>query len=239
VASSESRLAGQTAARVLNIRPEPSKFVCRISDGREIVLSRLVGSNMQAGDEILVPTPANMNAADADREIYIHKPSFPKADVYQIKAGYAALPKQDRRGEFFVAVQVLGGQLGIDSVHIPCHVIRDYFFAANRNASWSSQPSFYYILHLPEDVKSEELRLGYRIRRIELRRENASKLDLATLERAYNMLAFPVFRIRISSDSGWARPGQRCLLRESDLGVHARAADPQGSDGSSQARLFR
>ena len=192
--ASESRLPGQTAARVLNIRPEQSKIVCRISDGREIVVSRLVASNMQAGDEILVPTPANINGADADREIYIHKPSFPKADVYQIKAGYAALPKQDRRGEFFVPVQVLGGQLGIDSVHIPCHVIRDYFFAANRNASWSSQPSFYYVLHLPEDVKSEELRLGYRIRRIELRKENASKLDLATLERAYNMLADPKLR---------------------------------------------
>ena len=73
-------------------------------------------------------------------------------------------------------VQVVGGQLGINTVHIPCHVIRDYFFAANRSAPWSSQPSFYYLLHLPEDVKSKELRLGYRIRRIELRKENASKV---------------------------------------------------------------
>ena len=164
----------------------------RVSNGREISLSRLVGSNIRIGDEILLP--ASTESATTDTEVYIPKPSSSKSDVYQVKVGYAALPKQDRRGEFFVRVQVVGGQLGINTVHIPCHVIRDYFFAANRSAPWSSKPSFYYLLHLPEDVKSKELRLGYRIRRIELRKENASKAGLATIERAYNMLADPELR---------------------------------------------
>jgi hypothetical protein len=182
----------QTPARVLETRTEQSKLVCVVSNGREISLSRFVGSNIRIGDEILVS--ASPESATTDTELYIRKPSLPKSDVYQVKAGYAALPKQDRRGELFVRVQVVGGQLGINTVHIPCHVIRDYFFAANRSAPWSCQPSFYYLLHLPEDVKSKELRLGYRIRRIELRKENASKADLATIERAYNMLADPELR---------------------------------------------
>jgi hypothetical protein len=177
----------QMPASVLELKPEQSKLVCVVSNGREIALSRLVGSNIRVGDEILAS--ASTESATTDAEIYIRKPSSSKADVYQVKAGYAALPKQDRRGELFVRVQVVAGQLGINTVHIPCHVIRDYFFAANRGAPWSSKPSFYYLLHLPEDVKSKELRLGYRIRRIELRKENASKADLATIERAYNMLA--------------------------------------------------
>lgn len=184
--------AGQMPARVIELKPEQSKLVCVVSNGHEIALSRLVGSNIRIGDEILVPD--STESATTDAEIYIGKPSSPKADVYQVKAGYAALPKQDRRGEHFVLVQVIGSQLGINTVHIPCHVIRDYFFAANRRAPWSSKPSFYYLLHLPEDVTSKELRLGYRIRRIELRKENASKADLATIERVYNMLADPELR---------------------------------------------
>jgi hypothetical protein len=88
----------------------------------------------------------------------------------------------------------VGGQSGIDAIHIPCSAIRDYFFAANRKASWQSQPSFYYLLHLPTDVPFKELRLGYRIRRMELLKQNASKAELAIIERAYNMLADPDLR---------------------------------------------
>jgi hypothetical protein len=93
-----------------------------------------------------------------------------------------------------VKVEVVGGQSGIDAIHIPCSAIRDYFFAANRKASWQSQPSFYYLLHLPTDVPFKELRLGYRIRRMELLKQNASQTERAMIERAYNMLADPDLR---------------------------------------------
>ena len=192
VAHSDSKTVAPNPARVLTIRPEQSKVVCGLSDSREIALSGLVGSNVRVGDEILVSAAAD--SAAANEEIYIHKPTQSKADVYQVKVGYAVLPKQDKRGELFVRVQIVDAQLGINAVHIPCHAIRDYFFSANRSTPWSSQPSFYYLLHLPEDVRSHELRLGYRIRRIELRKRNASKVELATIERAYNMLADPDLR---------------------------------------------
>ena len=88
----------------------------------------------------LLPIP--QATATANTEVYIRKPSLRGADVYQVKAGYAALPKQDKREESFVRVQVPDGQFGIDAIHIPCPVIRDYFFAVNRGASGqSSRPS--------------------------------------------------------------------------------------------------
>jgi hypothetical protein len=83
------------------------------------------------------------------------------------------------------------GQLGINAIHLPCPVIRDYFFAANRRTSWPSQPTFYCLLGLPQDVTQKELRLAYRLRRMELQKQNASKAELATIERAYNVLADP------------------------------------------------
>ena len=171
-ASSEAHLP----SRVLEIRPEESKLVCVRADGREFALSRLVGSNVRIGDEVLVP--ASTGTATADTEVYIRKPSLRRADVYHVKAGYAALPKLDKREEPFVRVQVAEGQLGINTIHIPCHVIRDYFFAANRKASWPSQPTFYYVLRLPQDVTYKELRLAYRLRRLEFQKQNASKAEL-------------------------------------------------------------
>src|SRR5260370_21680180 len=100
----------------------------------------------------------------------------------------------DKREEPFVRVQVAEGQLGINVIHIPCHVIRDYFFAANRRASWPSQPTFYYVLRLPQDVTYKELRLAYRLRLLEFQKQNASKAELATIDRAYNILPIPDIR---------------------------------------------
>jgi hypothetical protein len=178
--------------RVVEIRPEESKLVCTLADGREFTLPRLVGSHLRLGDELVLP--GSVHPAVPDAEIYISKPSLRRADVYQAKVGYAALPRPDKRDEFFARIEVLASQTGIRAIHIPCPVIRDYFFAANRRASWQSQPSFYYLLHLPPDVPFKELRLGYRIRRIELLKQNASKTELATIERAYNILADPELR---------------------------------------------
>jgi hypothetical protein len=90
-ASSEAQLP----CRVLEIRPEESKLVCVDADGREFALSRLVGSNVRVGDELLAPAATGTGTADA--EVYIRKPSLRRADVYQVNAGYAALPKLDKR----------------------------------------------------------------------------------------------------------------------------------------------
>jgi curved DNA-binding protein CbpA len=197
VVAAPARPATQTLARVLELKPQDSKLACTTADGREFVLTRLVGANVRIGDEVAVAD--SRGAATANTEVYIHKPSARAADVYQIKAGYAALPKQDKREESFVRVQVRDGQFGIDAVHIPCPVIRDYFFAVNRGVFWPKQPTFYYLLRLPRDVTFKELRLAYRLRRMELQKENVPKTDFATLERAYNMLADPNIRAQYDS----------------------------------------
>jgi len=59
--------------------------------------------------------------------------------------------------------------------------------------------TFYYLLRLPRDVTFKELRLAYRLRRLELQKENAPKTDFATLERAYNMLADPDIRASMTA----------------------------------------
>jgi len=82
-------------ARVLEVRPGDSNLVSVLTDLREFLLTRMVASKMRPGDEIFV---ADSGAtATPNTEVYIHKPSTRGADVYQVKSGYAALPKLDKR----------------------------------------------------------------------------------------------------------------------------------------------
>ena len=182
----------QPASPVTRIRRDGAQSVGICADGRELRISPLVAANLQVGDEIF--SAACLHEPAGDAEIYIRKPRLRRADIYNARISYAALPKPDRRGELFVRVQVVDGQSGIEAIHIPCAAIRDYFFAANRRAPWQSQTSFYHLLHLPADVPFKELRLGYRVRRMELSRQNPAANELATIERAYNVLADPDLR---------------------------------------------
>jgi hypothetical protein len=192
VVAASTRPVMEMLARVRELKHQGSALVCATADRREVTLTRLVGSNVRIGDEVAVAD----SSPTAGTEIYVRKPSIRGADIYQVKAGYAALPKQDKREGSFVRVQVPNGQFGIGAIHIPCPIIRDYFFSVNRNSAWAKQPTFYYLLRLPQDVTFKELRLAYRLRRLEMQKENRSHADLATLERAYNLLADPNIRVQ-------------------------------------------
>jgi hypothetical protein len=173
------------------IAREQSRIVCRSSDGRQAILSTFAGRHARIGDEVFVAETAGAAAA---AEAYIRKTQSRRVDVYQATVSYAALPKLDQRGEVWVSIEVKNPQLGIKKIHVPCTVVRDYFFAANQRLGWKCQPSFYHLLQLSKDSKLKELRLGYTIRRMELIKEKASNAEVATLERAYNMLADPDLR---------------------------------------------
>ena len=146
---------------------------------------------MRKGDDLAVAQNTELSRRV---EVLIRKPSLKRADIYHARAGYAAQPKPDGRGEMFVRAEVAGSQLGVRAVHIPCYVVRDYFFAANRNLSWNCQEPLYRFLRLTRDASFEELRLGFRIRRMELKQAHASRSEFAALERAYNVLANPELR---------------------------------------------
>lgn len=177
---------------VLGVRKDGPNCVCVLGNGSQVVLAPSFAINVQEGDEVQIPdTP---EAWSAGKELYVQKSSTKHGDLYHAGISYAALPRQDKRGELFVQIQVPESKLGIEVIQIPCTAVRDYFFSAKRDLPWSCQPSFYYLLHLPPDVLYKELRLAYRLRRMELLKENASRAELNTIERAYNMLADPDIR---------------------------------------------
>ena len=190
----ESRAAtgAPTKLRILEIRPGDRGTSVLTDSGTTIVLPKLVGAQVRKGDELIVVQQAQSGPGPS--EILIRKPNLKRSEIYQVPTGYATQPKPDRRGELFVRAQVIAANLGIAAIHIPCHVLRDYFFATNRNLPWSSQEPLYRFLRLTPDASFEELRLGFRIRRMELKEAHASKADFAALDRAYNLLADPQLR---------------------------------------------
>lgn len=186
---SAGEISGPRSApgRVAAVREETGKIICTCSSGAILALSRLVGSHVRVGDEISA-------TAGAMPEILVRKPTLRRADLYRAYVGYAAQPRPDRRSEMFVRLEVAAGQFGVSAIHIPCRAVRDYFFVTDREKPWGSQVSFYTLLHVPHTVRFGELRLAYRVRRMEFRQAKAQESEIAVIERAYNMLADPQLR---------------------------------------------
>ncbi len=189
---SRAGISGLTKLRVLEIHHGDRATSVLTDTGKTLVLPNLVGKQARNGDELIAAQHAE--AGPCRSEILIRKPNLKRSDIYQAPTGYAIQPKPDRRGEIFVRAQVIAASLGIAAIHISCHVIRDYFFAARRNLPWNSQEPLYRFLRLTRDASFEELRLGFRIRRMELKQAHASRAEFAALDRAYNLLADPHLR---------------------------------------------
>jgi hypothetical protein len=179
---------------VLRTNPRGSKTECVFADGTAILVASFLASFIRAGDELLFPL--ELGAVDAGTQIYIcnTNPEERRRDIFQTEIGYASQPRKDRRDNLFVAAEVRGSWLGISVINLRCETLRDYFYVGNRCYSWDRQPSFYELLCVDPNASAAELRIAFKLRRLELRTAQAPTGDLRTLERAFNTLAQPELR---------------------------------------------
>jgi curved DNA-binding protein CbpA len=192
---SSSESAGAILRRVVSsTKREGEKTLCHFNDGGSILLSNLLGALIQLGDEISFPVPSD--SAEAGAEIYIRKSPSSRLgrDLYQAPISYAAQPKADKRDRLYVRAEVSKGGLGISSIHLPCEVIRDYFYVSTRRQRWERQTSLYDVLRITSTASLAELRVAFRLRQLEHRAAATPGRERATLERAFNILAQPELR---------------------------------------------
>ncbi len=175
-------------------RAEARSAACRFTDGVTIVVSSYLAAHIRPGDEISFPL--TIDSASAGTELYVRKtsPSRSARDLYQAPIRYAAQPKADKREQLYVRAEVPSGRLGISAVHLPCEILRDYFYVADRRRPWERQPSLYDILRATPAATLAELRLAFKLRQLELRAAGASSHDHGAVERAFNILAQPELR---------------------------------------------
>jgi hypothetical protein len=159
-----------------------------------ILLPSFVSSFIHRRDEVTVP--ANFASADAATEVYVRAvaPRDQRRDCFLAEVGYITRPRKDKRNDLFVSAAVCGRYLGISVIHIRCDLVRDYFYVGNRQCDWDRQPSLYELLRVDPKVSPTDLRLAFRVRDLELRTIRAPVHDIRSLERAFNILAFPELR---------------------------------------------
>ena len=179
---------------VSEAKREDEKTVCHFNGGGSVLLSNFLGALIRPGDEIDFPLPSDSGGTGT--EIYIRKPpsSVRSCDLYQAPISRVAKPKADKRERLYVRAEVSSGQLGMSSIHLPCEVVRDYFYVATRRQPWEGQTSLYDALRITPAASLAELRVAFSLRQLEFRAAGASNRDSATLERAFNILAQPESR---------------------------------------------
>ncbi len=208
---------------VLKTNPRGDKTECVFTDGTSILVSNFLASFIRVGDQLRFPLA--LEATHAATEIYFRngKPEVRRWDVFHAPIGYATQPRKDKRDSFFVSAEVVGGRLGISTIHIRCEALRDYFYAGNRHRAWDRQPSFYELFRVNSNVSPAELHLAFKLRSLELRTARGSSNDLSTLERAVNILGHP--ELRACYDVLLADPGAPALFPYSGFGSLLVAGD--------------
>lgn len=163
---------------------------CALDQGAPVLLPGFMARYLDAGDEIQLPL------SSGQVEIQVRKASAPRRmrELYYVSIGNATQSKVDKRKELFVMAETIETRMGIRAVHIPCPVLRDYFYVADRHREWNKQPTLYKVLGTASTAGPAELRLAFKIRQIELQKQTANKNALGGLERAYNILAHPELR---------------------------------------------
>jgi len=178
---------------ITSVRPTNTGTAeCALSKGAPVLVPALLAAYLGSGDEIQVPLGSNQ----VGTEIHVRKNAASRLirELYEAPIGYVTRPKEDKRKDLFVTAEVLASGLGIKAIHLPCHVLRDYFYVADRQREWRKQLTLYEVVRIPPSAGPGELRLAFKIRHLELQKEGAPKTAYAALERGYNILAQPELR---------------------------------------------
>jgi hypothetical protein len=194
VQAKEEKLATVVQRTVVKMIPEAARTKCLFADGTAIMVSNFLAYLIRTGDELLFPL--ELHATNAGTEIYIRSTSSNerRRDALQAEIGYATQPRKDKQGNLFVSAEVVGDRLGISAIHLRCEALRDHFYVGNRRRAWDPQPSLYELLRVNTNIAPAELRLAFKLRRLELHAAHAPAGELRALERAFNILAHPELR---------------------------------------------
>ncbi len=179
---------------VFEAKRERENTLCHFREGGSILLPNFLGARIRRGDVIIFPVEIDSNGAGSEIRVRKASTSGRSSDLYQAPISYAAQPKADKHERLFVRAEVSTGSLGISSIHLPCEVVRDYFYVAIRRQAWDRQTSLYDVLRITPTASLSEMRVAFKLRQLELRASNAFKIDYAAVERAFNILARPELR---------------------------------------------
>jgi hypothetical protein len=176
---------------VARLQPDGPAITCLFSEGNSLKLSRFLASFINSADQIeFDPT-----AEDPAREFrLLHASGRRPRELYFASIGYVTQPKADTHNGYFVRAEVAGGRLGVKRIHLPSHVVRDYFYFSNRRCPGCEELTLFDLLRTSPLASPTDLRLALKVRMLEFQNERAQRQQLQAIERAFNLLANPALR---------------------------------------------
>src|ERR1700689_189398 len=181
------------AGRVLRIRgvQADGPSVRCATDGDDILVPRIPASYLRPGDDVRVGA-----FSSPIRECLATQNGLRRKarQLYFGRIGYVAQPKGDKRNEYFVRAEVLESAFGIRSLYLPNSAVRDYFYFFTPTPPGNTAPTLYEVLRTRPAATPADLRLSYRICRLEHESDSAAKPEIRSAERAFNLLAHPDLR---------------------------------------------
>lgn len=209
---------------IRSLSPHSGGFRC-ITDAGELNLSAVIARHLRVGDRIVAS-----RAEDPVQEILVsrvlqkRKPWY----LYACRIGYVAKPKPDSRDSLFMAAAVEDGGLGVRAVYLLNTAVRDYFYSLPGSNGGASTRTFYELLGADAGARPCDLRLAYRLRRLELESDHAAAAESRSLERAFNILADP--ELRSCYDTLMRHPEAPALFPYGGFG-HCLVAGRPAADG--------
>jgi hypothetical protein len=177
--------------RVSRIEVDASSATCWVSNQESLKLSRFIGGFFCAGDEIEFDPTAPLPLKEC--RIVQRQPHTSK-ELYFGSIGYAAQPRADKRGEYFVRAEIPESRLGLKQIHVRNEAVRDYFYFANRRRLGCEEETLYDLLGTAHSASPSDLRLAWKVRLLELETAHQRRELLRAIERAFNLLAHPDLR---------------------------------------------
>ena len=179
--------------RVAHINRLSEQPQCVLANGSKVTLAPLIAAHVVPGDDVSFPL---QNSSTATAEILVTKNSLASSGrhVYQAPIGYVTQPKKDKRDEFFVAAEVRPAKLGISSIFLPCKALREYFYRIPERGRSTGRQMLYDVLQFPCTASPGELRVGFKLRQLELEAKHCPRGEYVLLERAFNILGDPGLR---------------------------------------------
>ena len=205
--------------RIRKMHPEGTAIRC-VTDGESILVPRIPAAHLRVGDQIRLGSPAAPGSEFlARKSLHSGKSRY----LYFCLIGYVTQPKSDKRDQHFVRAEILDSSLGFTSLHLPNAAVRDYFYFFPRRPGEDRATTLYELLRATATASFADLRLCYRIRRLELAAQQAGA-ELRDLERAFNLLAHP--ELRSCYDALRADPDSPALFPYGGFGQCLASGDP-------------
>ncbi len=168
---------------------EPPRLV--LGNGAEVIPPPALLLHIRQGDEVTLPAPQELSLR-LQFLVSSRTSNRHGHEIFLAPLSFVDAPRKNSRGEFSLLGDVAETSLGISRVLIPQQAITDWFYQTP--SLLNQNDSFYTILRIEPAASPAELRIAAKIRLLELERDIASKLAIAMVERAFNILAHPDLR---------------------------------------------